>query len=102
MRDLMRPYHGSPGDVHAMRHARNFAQGIHPSGVDFLRPWPLGCFSEMSAALAQAPVEPTPLDTLLVPENPTGHSGTAGGLVPFDFDNPDDECFPGVGEAESD
>ena len=71
-----------------MRHASSFARGIHPNGVAFTRPWPLRCFTEMSATSVDARVTP------ITPE----HSAAIGNG--FLFDDPDIDGLPAVGEAE--
>ena len=58
IRDLVRVCPGGPTSQNYVRFARNFSQGIHPRGEQFLRPWPLGCFSETSAFVAELSVEP--------------------------------------------
>ena len=88
--DLMRPCRGTPGDQYASRHARNFAQGVHPNGMEFWRPWPLGCFSHAAAAQCH-------VDT--VSDVSVAYSGAAQHNM---FDDPDADSFPNVGEAESD
>ena len=92
--------HGTPKSVKGLLHlcaekprndtyarfARNFSQGIHPNGSEFLRPWPLGCFSHATASLAQVPVAP------VVPH-----------VRRWVFDDADgDGGFPEIGEAQSD
>ena len=79
---------GRPYNITYERFARNFAQGIHPSGAQFNRPWPLGCFSHATAAVAHVPVQPA------VPHSNSAQRGT--------LDDDDWQGIPEIGECLSD